>query len=229
MRAHRIATIAALVLMGGVVSPGGVGHTADDMPGAAHPQVAAAPAGHDHHVHQPQGVVPTDERDLRPQIPDPVLVDQHGKRHHFYSDLVKGKLVVMNSIYTSCGGTCPVQTAIFAQVQRMLGDRVGHDVQMLSVSLDPVTDTPERLDEFAARFGVGPGWLFLTGSRADVTEVLQAMDLYSADPKEHTPMAAIGHEPAGLWMKLINLTAPGDIVGRLDRIESLGKQRLAAQ
>jgi hypothetical protein len=53
------------------------------------------------------------------------------------------------------------------------------------------------------------------------------MDLYAAVPKEHTPMAAVGHEPSGLWMKVLNLTAPGEIVSRLDHVETLGKQRLA--
>ncbi len=164
-------------------------------------------------------------KDLRPRIPDTVLTDQFGNKHHFYSDLVKGKTVLINAVYTSCAGVCPIQTAVFSKVQSMLGERVGDDVQMISVTLDPVTDTPERLKEFADKFHVGPGWLFLTGSKQEVTEVLRAVDLYSPLPAQHTPIAAIGHEPGEVWMKVINVTAPADIVGRMQRVKELGEKR----
>jgi protein SCO1/2 len=193
------------------------------VPAEAHPPEHTG--DHEHHQPQPPPQAPAAARDPAPQIPDRILIDQDGTPRRFYTDLVKGKVVVMNSIFTSCPGTCPVQTAIFSQVQRMLGDRVGRDVQMISLSLDPVTDTPERLKEFAKRHGAGPGWVFLTGPKADVVDVLQAMDLYSADPAQHTPMAALGHERSGLWMKVVNLSAPADILSRLAHVEALGEER----
>jgi cytochrome oxidase Cu insertion factor (SCO1/SenC/PrrC family) len=189
---------------------------------------AASEKEHSHAEHPPAqeagaGNGESGER-LRPQIPDPVLIDQDGRPHRFYSELLKGKLVLMNSIYTSCPGTCPMQSSVFAGVQRLLGERLGSDVVMISVSLDPVTDTPERLKEFSQRFRAGPGWLLLTGPPEDVKEVLQAMDLYSADPAAHAPIAAIGNEPAGLWMKVVNLTSPTDLLARLERVEELGRR-----
>lgn len=163
-----------------------------------------------------------------PRIPDPILVDQHGNSHRFYSDLVKGRLVLMNAIYTSCSSICPIQSAIFKRVEGLVAQRMGdEDVRMISVSLDPAKDTPERLKEFAERVGAGPEWLFLTGETSDVTEVLQAMDLWAPVPEQHTPIAAVGHEPSGLWMKVINLTAPEDIVGRLERVRQLGEERIS--
>lgn len=194
-----------------------------------------AMAAHDHeamesgdHHHHHSSAAPS-QKPINPTIPDPVLVDQDGKQHHFYSDLLKGKLVLMNSIYTSCQGTCPIQTAIFSQTRKMLGDRIGQDVQMISVSLDPVTDTPERLKEFASKHGVtdNNGWLFLTGTKQNVTEVLQAMDLYSADPEDHTPIAAVGNEPAGIWMKVVNLNSPIELVRRIDYVKTLGEERVS--
>lgn len=179
----------------------------------------------DHQHHSLPAAVPALEKNLRPVIPDTVLTDQDGNKHHFYSDLIKGKTVLINAVYTSCAGVCPIQTAVFAKVQTMLGERVGADVQMISVTLDPVTDTPERLKEFADKFNVGPGWLFLTGTKQEVTEVLRAVDLYSPVPAEHTPIAAIGHEPGEVWMKVINVTAPADIVGRMERVRELGEKR----
>jgi protein SCO1/2 len=233
--ATTLATIAVAAVLGSASRTAGLAaETASARPGAQqdpaqHESHPGDDEHHQHHLHGEPAAPAASERALEPRIPDPVLVDQHGERHRFYSDLVKGKLVLMNSIYTTCPGTCPVQTAIFSQVQRKLGERAGSEVQMLSVSLDPVTDTPERLKEFAERFEARPGWLFLTGPKQDVTDVLQAMDLYSPDPAQHTPMAAIGHEPAGLWMKVINLNAPTDIVGRLDRVKALGDERLGRQ
>ena len=110
-----------------------------------------------------------------------MLVDQYGKSHRFYSDLLKDKLVLINSIFTTCPATCPIQTAVFAQVQRMLGDRVGQDVQMISLTLEPEIDTPERLREFAERYKVGPGWLFLTGPTQDVADVLKRLSVAASE------------------------------------------------
>lgn len=187
------------------------------------PGWASGNSEHQHHGLAP--AVATLEKHLQPLIPDTVLTDQYGNKHRFYTDLVKGKTVLINAVYTSCAGVCPIQTAVFSKVQSMLGQHVGEDVQMISVTLDPVTDTPERLREFADKFHVGPGWLFLTGSKQEVTEVLRSMDLYSPVPAQHTPIAAIGHEPGEVWMKVINVTAPADIVGRIQRVKELGEQR----
>ena len=194
---------------------------------AVYLSVHAQDKDHNHHnQHQHNATQPSEEL-VKPAFPDTILVDQDGNKHHFYSDLIKGKLVLMNSIYTSCEGSCPVQTAIFARTRQILGDRVGRDVQMISISLDPVTDTPERLKEFADKHGgAGAGWTFLTGSKQDVTEVLQAMDLFAAVPEQHTPIAAVGNEAAGIWMKVINLNAPRELASRIDYVKSLGEHKI---
>lgn len=159
-------------------------------------------------------------RRIEARIPDVVLVDQDGRKRRFFSDLVKGKLVLMNAIYTDCPGTCPIQTRIFARAQQMLAERFGDRLQIISVSLDPVTDTPERLAAFAKKFDAGPGWVFLTGPRPDVVRVLKAMDLYAADPRAHTPICVVGDEAAGVWMKAINLTSPVALAKRLEFVAS---------
>lgn len=163
---------------------------------------------------------------LRPQIPDVVLLDQDGRERRFYSDLVRGKLVLVNAIYTTCAGTCPMQTSIFASVQRHLKERMGREVVLLSISLDPLTDRPEKLKEFAAKYGAGQGWTFLTGTREDVKTVLEAMDLYAAVPEGHTPICAVGNESSGVWMKLVNLASPDEIISRLDYVAKLDPETL---
>lgn len=159
---------------------------------------------------------------LQARIPDVVLLDQDGREVRFFSDLVRGKRVLMNAIYTTCTGTCPAQTSIFTSVQQHLKARAElAEVQLISVSLDPLRDRPAQLAEFARRYRAGPGWAFLTGSKENVKAVLEAMDLYTAVPEQHTPICVLGNEPTGVWMKLVNLASPDEIVSRVEYVTKL--------
>jgi protein SCO1/2 len=139
--------------------------------------------------------------DYFPNVP---LVAQTGKTVRFYDDLLKGKSVVVNVIYTRCKDRCPLETAKLAQVQRLLGDRVGRDIFFYSISIDPEFDTPPVLSDYAARFHAGPGWLFLTGNRQDIALLQKKIGLYSrtdaVSPDGHLPSLMIGNEPTAQWM-----------------------------
>lgn len=139
--------------------------------------------------------------DYFPNVP---LITQTGKTVRFYDDLLKGKSVVVNVIYTRCKDRCPLETAKLAQVQRLLGDRVGRDIFFYSISIDPQYDTPAVLNEYAAKFHTGPGWLFLTGNRQDIVLLQKKLGLYSrtdaASPDGHLPSLMIGNEPTAQWM-----------------------------
>lgn len=132
------------------------------------------------------------------------LTTQDGKQVHFYDDVLKGKIVAINLIYTNCEYSCPLETARLAQVQKLLGDRVGKDIFFYSISIDPVRDTPAALKAYAAKFHAGPGWTFLTGKKEDIDLLSKKLGLYS-DPKlskdGHTPHLLIGNEATGQWMR----------------------------
>ena len=138
-------------------------------------------------------------------FPNVPLVTQDGKTVHFYSDLLKGKMVVINFIYTKCTDSCPMETAKLAQVQRLLGDRVGRDVFFYSISIDPQRDTPAELKGYADKFHVKPGWLFLTGDKADVELVRkklgQAARLGENSLTGHSTSITIGNEETGQWLQ----------------------------
>ncbi|MGC2694825.1 MAG: SCO family protein [Candidatus Angelobacter sp.] len=138
-------------------------------------------------------------------FPNVVLTTQDGKKVHFYDDVLKGKSVVIDLIYTECQDSCPLETARLVQVQKMLGDRVGKDIFFYSISIDPKHDTPKVLKAYAEKYRVGPGWTFLTGKKADIDLVSQKLGLYSdPDPNDrdgHTPSVMIGNEPGGQWMR----------------------------
>jgi protein SCO1/2 len=151
------------------------------------PDVPAATAGDENH------------------FPNVELITQDGKKVRFYDDLIKGKLVAINLIYTTCKYSCPLETARLVQLQKLLGDRMGKDVFFYSISIEPEHDTPEVLKEYAEKYHVGPGWLFLTGKLADIKLISHKLGLDSLptidDPDGHTPHLLIGNEATGLWMK----------------------------
>src|SRR5215468_11685390 len=94
-------------------------------------------------------------------FPNLPVVTQDGKTLKFYDDVIKGKIVLISFIYTSCPDICPLTTARIAQVEEKLGNRVGRDIFIVSMTVDPENDTPDRLKEYAKAFGSGPGWSFV--------------------------------------------------------------------
>lgn len=145
---------------------------------------------------------------------DVPLKDQNGKEVRLYSDLIEGKIIVVNSFFATCNGSCPVMTGTFRGIQADLGDRLGKDVHLISITVDPETDTPEQLRRFAKEAGAKPGWSFVTGDRKNVDLALKKLGL-STDVKEnHTAVVIIGNEPKGVWKKAFGL-APADEVRKL--------------
>jgi protein SCO1/2 len=145
-------------------------------------------------------------------FPNVTLTTQNGASVRFYDDLIKDKIVVINLIYTHCKSMCPLETARLAQVQQRLGDRVGKDIFFYSISLDPENDTPEVLRDYAEKFDVGPGWLFLTGKKSDITLISEKLGL-DGDPNPslrdgHAPSVLIGNEATGQWIRSAALDDP---------------------
>lgn len=155
-------------------------------------------------------------------IPDLALLDQHGKKHRLVTDLIKGRKVVANFVFSTCSTVCPTLQTVFEGVQKRLGDRLGKDVVMLSITVDPDNDTVARMKAFAEDHNAKPGWYFLTGDPADVREVLLAFNAYTAKKEEHTAMFVLGNEPAGKWMYQSGFVEPSVVVRALDL---LGKEQ----
>ncbi|MFO0767054.1 MAG: SCO family protein [Nitrospiraceae bacterium] len=90
-----------------------------------------------------------------PVIPDVEVLDETGTSHRFYSDLIKGKTVAINFVYTACASSCPASAALFNGVQHRLRTQPERAVSLLSVSIDPTTDRPAQLQAYAEKFGRG--------------------------------------------------------------------------
>ncbi len=145
-------------------------------------------------------------------IPDVELLDQDGRKVRFYTDLVKGKTVAVQFIFTTCTTICPPLGATFARVQKDLGERSGRDVQLISISVDPATDTPERLKAWGEKFKAGPGWTLVTGAKPQVDELLRALGAATASPAQHTPTVLVGNDAARQWTRTYGLARPATLV-----------------
>jgi protein SCO1/2 len=151
-------------------------------------------------------------------LPNVELTAHTGRQVHFYDDLVKDKKVIINFMYARCEGICVPVTMNLVRVQKLLGDRVGRDIFMYSITLKPAEDSAESLREYAAQYHIGPGWLFLTGSPPDIEHLRRALGFTNADPVEdadtsnHIGMLRYGVEPLTRWAACPGMANPEHIV-----------------
>jgi protein SCO1 len=132
-------------------------------------------------------------------MPNVSVTDQNGRELKFYDDVVKDRVVVINFVYTVCKDMCPLVTARLALLQEKLGDLVGRDIHFVSISIDPVQDTPEKLKQFADAFGVGPGWTFLTGTPENINKIRHKLGERSRALIEHRNELLLGNDRTGEW------------------------------
>ena len=152
------------------------------------------------------------------------LVNQDGETLRFYEDVIKGKVVSINFMFTSCGDSCPLETAKLRKVQQLLGAHVGKDVYMYSITVDPERDTPAALKAYMQKFNIGPGWQFLTGKKEDIDLIRKKLGMYSEDEDElsdHQINFVLGNETTGQWLKRTPFDLPETLtsvlLGRLQQ------------
>lgn len=143
-----------------------------------------------------------DER-ARSYFGDEVLVDQDGKRHRFYSDLLANHVVLINVLFTGCKDSCPMQTQRLRQVRAQLGTRFGPNITFLSLSVDPTHDDSEALKRFAVKQQVDEvGWRFLTAAEPIMAKVLRRLGQWTDEPTDHGTLLIAGNAAKRHWVKL---------------------------
>jgi protein SCO1/2 len=143
---------------------------------------------------------------------DVELVNQHGQQLRFYSDLLQGKVVIISSFMATCKGACPPKNLNLEKIQNAAGDRLGKDVLILSITVDPVTDTPAKLKEYASAYHAKPGWHFLSGKKENVDWALYKIGQYVAKKEDHVNIVVMGNEKTGLWKKTFGLAAAAELI-----------------
>ncbi len=159
-------------------------------------------------------------------IPDFELLDQEGRVVHFYSDLVRDRVVVMNFVFTTCTTICPPMGANFARLQALLGERAADQVELISISVDPLTDTPDRLKAWSERFRSpeddGPRWTLVTGVKARIDNLLKALKVFTPDSKDHSPIVLVGNDATGQWLRAYGLAPATRLDTLLAEMETPG-------
>jgi cytochrome oxidase Cu insertion factor (SCO1/SenC/PrrC family) len=149
------------------------------------------------------------------KVPDAELINQEGKKVKF-RQLIKGKVVALNFIFTTCKTICPPMGANFAGLKKLMDSRVqSSELVMLTISIDPDTDTPDRLKAWSEKFDAGPGWTLLTGKRQEVFDLLKSLEVYSAVKEEHAPIVLLGKEGTDKWVRANGLSDPAQLATTL--------------
>jgi cytochrome oxidase Cu insertion factor (SCO1/SenC/PrrC family) len=159
---------------------------------------------------------PAEGRVSKIKIPDTPVYDQDGRKLRFYTDLVKGRTVAINFMFTTCTTICPPLAANFRRVQQRLGDRVGKDISLISVSVDPTVDIAPRLKSFLNRYHAERGWSFVSGRQSDIDALLAALGAAVSDKNAHTPMVLVGNDPAGYWTRTYGLASATTLLKVID-------------
>jgi len=158
-------------------------------------------------------------------IPNPTVYTHEGRAVRFYDDLIRDKVVAISMTYAQCAATCPATMGNLIRVQQMLGDRIGRDVFMYSITLFPEVDTPQVLKQYAEKFGVKQGWQFLTGAPADIESLRFALGFYDMDPAvdairtQHANMIRIGNAAYDRWTMSPGLVRPELIVSTINHVD----------
>jgi protein SCO1/2 len=181
-----------------------------------HKQVAAQPANNTNatEIVKKPGIVTVGSLQL--QIPDTIVLDQHGKQKHFYSDLIKDKVVVISFFFTSCVSICPAMSVALSKLQTNLGEKLGKDVFIVTITKDPENDTPAKLREWGEKVGVKPGWTMVTGETKVIEKIVRD---FTGDPIGrglHNTVFILGSDKTGEWTDLHEFTSADELRQQID-------------
>ena len=193
--------------------------------GFALPSVAIAQES-DPHAHHRKMLQNTKQSESKLILPDTELVTQYGKRRRLNSEIVDGRIVVIDFIYTTCTTVCPVLSATLRQVQRQLEEGGGSEVMLVSITVDPVRDTPARLKAYADKFHVGDNWVWLTGDKQAVDGVLKQLGAYSPNYADHPSMVLVGDAAKGDWARYLGFPSADQIITKVEEL-STERRRLS--
>jgi protein SCO1 len=152
--------------------------------------------------------------ETRVTLPNVTLRDAQNKPFAFRPESFRGKVVIVDFIFTTCTTICPALSSVMASVQRGLGEQMGKDVLLLSISVDPVNDTPPVMRAYAQRIGAGKDWLWLTGNTGDIARVLRAFGLSTGKPDDHPPLILVGDPAGNRWQRWVGVPTPAAVVER---------------
>lgn len=175
-------------------------------------------ADHSHHQHAVSAGGAVKRSEVNYRIPVLRLVRNDGSMAEFPAEIDDGRPVVLNFIYTSCTTICPVTSQVFSKTQALLGKEI-EKVHLMSISIDPEYDTPQRLSAYAKQFRASPQWQLYTGTVEASVALQKAFDAYRGDKMNHMPLTLFRPEPGKAWVRLDGFATPDDVIREFRRAE----------
>ena len=152
------------------------------------------------------------EEKARNFFTDLEVVDQNGKQQRFYSDALKGRVVLLNFLFTNCESACPMLVQKLKMTRSLMAESIKDDVWFVSISIDPERDTPEAMKKFARKHGVDESrWLFLTGDKQKLDHIVKKLGQYTPDIEAHTTLMLAGNTLTRHWTRVMPMIPPEGI------------------
>lgn len=159
-------------------------------------------------------------REVKVNVPDVWVTNQDGREVRFYTDLIKGRKVAVGFFYTTCTFICTRHGEFFSKLQAALGERLGEEVFLISVTMDPLNDTPSKLNRWARTYQRKDGWTLVTGSADNLGEVLKVFTGNTAGPRDdHSSFFYIADDRTGVWQLVDTLAPPAAVADKLGRLK----------
>lgn len=159
----------------------------------------------------------------RALIPDVKVLTDQGKNVRLFSDLIKNKVVLLSFFYTTCTNVCPVQAEVLSKVQAEFGPRMGHDVFLISISMNPEVDAAHKLKHWARTFGVRKGWTLVSSNSAEMRKMIQDFTGNSPGPREsHYSIVFIGNDRSERWLAANGTTGPAELIKLINLVANGG-------
>jgi len=155
------------------------------------------------------------ETAAREYFSDTLLVDQDGEEVRFFTDVLKDQVVVINFIFTNCGGACPMITEKLKMARKALGEEMGDSIRFVSISIDPARDTPAAMRKFQETHKATGNWVFLTGEQENIDAVVKRLGQYSPEVENHSTLVLAGNVNERHWMKILPSAPPPIIAEKL--------------
>ena len=149
---------------------------------------------------------------------DVTLTNQYGEQKRLYSDLLKGQVVIINVFYSVFEGECPAIMRRLSKIQKTLETLSGRDVHLLTISVTPQLDTPDKLRAYADQLNACYGWEFLTGEKRNVDIALSKFGHDVENRTEHSKMIIVGNESTGLWEMVSGTASEKEILQTVRRV-----------
>jgi protein SCO1 len=140
------------------------------------------------------------------------LINQNRERMRLYQDILKDRVVIINAFHTSCASTIPLINRNLQKISKAFANNLGKELFIVSITVDSINDTPEKLKEYAKNYGAKPGWLFLSGEKDNVDQALKKFGLYVENIESHSTVLIMGNGRTGLWKKAYGLAKAEELI-----------------